>query len=165
MVTIGGAGDASLIVRLIHESFREYEDRLDPPSAALNETAESVAKELHDGATSFVATIDGVAAGCVIARPKGRNLYFGRLAVLPAFRGLGIARLLVGAVEGESVRRGCDGVVLAVRIALPENQRFFARLGYVEVSRSAHPGFVEATAIEMSKHVINPARGNVAELL
>jgi hypothetical protein len=40
---------------------------------------------------------------------------------------------------------------LGVRIALPENQRLFAALGYVETERTAHPGFDVPTSITMRK--------------
>jgi hypothetical protein len=43
------------------------------------------------------------------------------------------------------------GVRLGVRIALPDNQRLFASLGYVEFSREAHPGFDHPTSINMRK--------------
>jgi hypothetical protein len=58
---------------------------------------------------------------------------------------------LVGAVEGEAVRRGLAGVRLGVRIVLTENQRLFTALGYGETSRDAHPGFEYPTSINMRK--------------
>ncbi|MDO9444463.1 MAG: GNAT family N-acetyltransferase, partial [Dehalococcoidia bacterium] len=79
------------------------------------------------------------------------DLYFGRLSVLPAHRRTGIAEALVSFVEAEAVRRGAAGVLLSVRIALPDNQRLFARLGYAEIGRQAHPGFDHATWIDMRK--------------
>lgn len=151
--------DAETIADLIHGAFAEYEDRLDPPSAALSETAEGIAVELagqYGGAVAEVSErprAGRVAAGCVLFRLEGDDLYFGRLSVLPGYRGKGIANALVAYVEGEAARRGCPGVVLGVRIALPSNQRFFARLGYIEVTRHAHPGFDHDTSIEMRKAV------------
>jgi hypothetical protein len=47
-------------------------------------------------------------------------------------------------------------VVLAVRIALPENQALFERYGYVEVSRYAHDGFDHPTSIRMRKALAQP---------
>ena len=76
---------------------------------------------------------------------------FGRLAVVPEARGQGIARRLIEAVEDEARRRELAGVRLGVRIVLTENQRFFASLGYVEISREAHEGFDHPTSINMRK--------------
>ncbi|MGE3650275.1 MAG: GNAT family N-acetyltransferase, partial [Reyranellaceae bacterium] len=110
-----------------------------------------IARQLvgHQGAV--IAERDGVAVGCVLYRDKGEDLYFGRLSVLPDHRRSGVAEALVAAVEAEARARGAAGIVLGVRIALTGNQRLFARLGYVEISREAHPGFSEPTSINMRK--------------
>jgi ribosomal protein S18 acetylase RimI-like enzyme len=79
------------------------------------------------------------------------DLYFGRLSVLPAARGQGIARRLVEAVEDEARRRELSGVQLGVRIVLTENQRLFTSLGYIEIGREAHEGFDHPTSINMRK--------------
>ena len=150
-------GDAEALAGLIQGAFAEYGGRLVPPSAALDETPEGIAAELAGAYGAAIAELDvgaggrGVAAGCVLFRPEDDDLYFGRLSVLPPYRRAGIARVLVEYVEAETVRRGCPGVVLGVRIALPANQRFFATLGYVEVARHAHAGFDHDTWIEMRK--------------
>lgn len=145
--------DAPVVAATIREAFAEYRDTLVPPSGALSETAESIASELAGEYEAAIASVEGAVtmAGCVLFRPYGSDLYFGRLSVLPAYRGAGIARRLAAHVEAEAALRGCPGVVLGVRVALPENQRFFTSLGYVEVGRHAHPGFDHPTWIEMRK--------------
>lgn len=146
--------DAAIIAATIREAFAEYRDTLVPPSGALSETAESIAAELaadYEAAIASLETAVKTVAGCVLFRPNGSDLYLGRLSVLPAYRGAGIARDLVAHVEAEAARRGWPGVVLGVRVALPANQRFFARLGYAEIARHAHPGFDHETWIEMRK--------------
>ena len=145
--------DALQVVALIHDSFQEYYGRLNPPSAALRENATTIAAEMEDGSTAFIARLGEVAIGCVVARAKGNDLYFGRLSVLPKFRGVGAAAQLVGAVEKAAIEGRHDGVLLAVRIALPGNQRFFARLGYSEIGRTAHAGFDHPTSIDMRKSI------------
>lgn len=143
--------DARLVLDLIQAAFAEYRGRLKPDSGAYGETPEGIAAQLsgHEGA--LVAERAGVAVGCVLFRDEGEDLYFGRLSVLPDHRRSGVAEALVAAVEDEARARGAQGVHLGVRIALPGNQRLFARLGYVEVSREAHPGFTEPTSITMRK--------------
>jgi ribosomal protein S18 acetylase RimI-like enzyme len=89
--------------------------------------------------------------GCVMTEQVEDDLHLGRLAVLPAARGRGLARRLVAAVEADARRRGLAGTRLGVRIALPENQRLFAGLGYVEIARATHPGFDHPTYITMRK--------------
>jgi GNAT superfamily N-acetyltransferase len=105
--------------------------------------------------TAFIAGLDTEAVGCVLARPKGDHLYFGRLSVRPQHRSRGVAAALVTAVETEARRRQLAGVELAVRIALPTNQQFFARLGYAEVARETHSGYSTPTSITMRKTTTN----------
>ena len=143
--------DAQLVHDLIQTAFAEYRGKLKPDSSAYGETIEGVAQQLVGRQGAVIAERDGAAVGCVLYRDEGEDLYFGRLAVLPAHRGSGVAEALVGAVEAEARARGCPGVWLGVRIALTGNQRLFTRLGYVEISRDAHPGFSEPTSINMRK--------------
>ncbi len=143
--------DARLVLDLIQAAFAEYRGRLKPESGAYGETPEGLAAQLVGRRGALIAERGGVAVGCVLFRDEGEDLYFGRLSVLPDHRRAGVAEALVAAVEDEARARGAQGVLLGVRIALPGNQRLFARLGYVEISREAHPGFSEPTSINMRK--------------
>lgn len=145
--------DAPVLAATIGAAFEEYRGRLDPPSAALDETADSIRREMASDYGGVLAVLDGHPIGCVLFRPEGVDLYFGRLSVLPIHRGRGIAAALVHAVEAEAVQRGCLGVVLGVRIALPENHEVFRRLGYAEIARHAHTGYDVPTWIEMRKRM------------
>ena len=145
------AADAPTLALTIRTAFDEYRGLLTPPSAALDETPESVRRELESEYGAVLAEVRDEVAGCVLFRPEGADLYFGRLSVIPKYRGGGLAGMLVRSVEAEAAARGCPGVVLGVRIALPDNQRLFQHLGYVEVARHAHSGFREPTWIEMRK--------------
>ena len=143
--------DAPAIAATIAAAFAQYAGRLVPESGALSETAASIASELSDGSGAIVAERNGSLLGCVMTKREEGDLYFGRLAVLPSARGKNLARRLVEAVEAEARTRGLPGVRLGVRIALPDNQRLFASLGYREISREAHPGFDHPTSINMRK--------------
>lgn len=143
--------DAHLILDLIQTAFAEYRGKLKPDSSAYGETPEGIAQQLVDRQGAVIAERGGVAVGCVLYRDQDEDLYFGRLAVLPDHRRSGVAEALVAAVEAEARARGASGVLLGVRIALTGNQRLFNRLGYVEISRDAHPGFSEPTSINMRK--------------
>jgi ribosomal protein S18 acetylase RimI-like enzyme len=143
--------DAKLLAETIAAAFAQYRGKLVPESSAFKETPEAIAAQFRDGAGAIIAERDGKVLGCVMTEPLEGDLYFGRLAVLPEARGSGVARRLVGAVEQEARRRGLPGVRLGVRIALPDNQRLFASLGYREISREAHSGFDHPTSINMRK--------------
>lgn len=150
----GTATDAPAIAATIAASFEQYRGRLVPESGAFGETAAGIATELDKGAGAIVAERNGEMLGCVLMEEMEGDLYFGRLAVLPSARGLGIARRLIEAVEAEARRRGLAGVRLGVRVVLTDNQRLFNSLGYREISREAHPGFDHPTSINMRKMLV-----------
>lgn len=145
------AADAAAIAATIAAAFEEYRGKLEPESGAFRETAEGIAAELGRESGAIVAERNGRMLGCVMVKLEDDDLYFGRLAVVPAARGQGIARKLIDAVEDEARRRELAGVRLGVRIVLTENQRLFTALGYVETSREAHEGFDQPTSINMRK--------------
>jgi predicted N-acetyltransferase YhbS len=145
------AADAAAVATTIAAAFEQYRGKLVPESGALAETAANIAREFAQGAGAFVAERDGLAIGCVMTKPMDGDLYFGRLAVTPAARGLGLAGRLIAAVEDDARRRGFSGIRLGVRIALPANQALFQALGYREIAREAHPGFDHPTSISMRK--------------
>lgn len=147
----GTPADAPAIAATIAAAFVQYRGKLVPESGAFGETPERIAAELAKGSGAIIAERHGEILGCVVTNLLDGDLYFGRLAVLPAARGLGLAKRLIAAVEEEARRRGLPGVRLGVRIALPDNQRLFQSLGYREISREAHPGFDHPTSINMRK--------------
>jgi len=143
--------DAEALAATIAAAFEQYRGKLVPESGAFAETAQSIAAELAKDAAAIVAERNGAIVGCVMTRVYEGDLYFGRLSVLPAARGLGLAARLIAAVEAEARHRGLPGVRLGVRIALTANQKLFTSLGYREISREAHPGFDRYTSINMRK--------------
>ncbi len=147
----GTRADASAIAATIAAAFLQYRGKLVPESSAFRETPEAIAEQLATDAGAIVAERNGTMVGCVMIELLDGDLYFGRLAVLPRARGLGLAKRLIGAVEDEARARGLSGVRLGVRIALEANQRLFHSLGYREISREAHPGFDHPTSINMRK--------------
>lgn len=145
------AADASAIAATIAAAFLQYRGKLIPESNAFRETPEAITTELTNGGGAIVAERNGEMLACVLTQPMEGDLYFGRLAVLPAARGFGLAKRLIAAVEEDARARGLPGVRLGVRIALPANQSLFNALGYREISREAHPGFDHPTSINMRK--------------
>lgn len=140
------------MARLVHAAFAEYRGRLRPESGALAETAETVAAAFGDHWVA-VAERDGLLIGAVLYTRRGGDIYLGRLSTQPECRGQGIASALVAHVEAHARRLGASSITLGVRIALPENLRFFQALGYVEVGRDTHAGFDQPTSIRLAKRL------------
>lgn len=143
--------DAAALAATIAAAFEQYRGRLKPDSGALRETGASIAAEIDSGAGALIAERNGTIVGCVITKDIDGDLYLGRLSVLPFARGHNIGRRLIAAVESEARRRNLPATRLSVRIALPQNQRLFASLGYAETGRENHPGLAEPTIINMRK--------------
>jgi predicted N-acetyltransferase YhbS len=144
------AEDAAAAAEVIREAFAAQSVATDPPSSALRETATSVAAHLEKGGgAAFEA--DARLVGLVLWAERDGGLYLGRLAVLPAWRGRGAARALIGAGETEARRRALLRLHVRVRIALDENRRLFAACGFVATKQGAHPGYAEPTYVAMEK--------------
>jgi len=143
--------DAAHLAKTIAAAFEQYRGKLVPESGAFAETEDNIAEQMKAGAGALVAERNGQVLACVMTEMQEGDLYFGRLAVLPQARGLGLAKRLIYAVEEDARRRGLPGVRLGVRVVLTDNQRLFSSLGYVETSREPHPGFDYPTSINMRK--------------
>ena len=101
----------------------------------------------------IVAESGGRLVGCVLAARKGADLYLGRFAVRPDCRRHGIASHLLAEAERHARAIGAFALTLGVRIALPDNFRYFAARGFREIGREAHPGFDHPTSINMAKRL------------
>lgn len=121
-----------------------------PPTGSLSETAGTIAARFAEQ-TVLVAERPGGPVGCIFAKPEDGDFHVGRLAVLPAARGQGIAIELLVAAEAEARRLGCPGMTLNVRLALHRQRALYERFGFRPVEERCHPGFTEPTFLRMRK--------------
>jgi predicted N-acetyltransferase YhbS len=147
-----GPERAADVHRLTQAAFAPH-GRLDPPSGALAETVAQVGADLAAGGGA-VAERDGWAVGCLRWRLRdGGDLYVGRVAVAPGEQAAGIGRALMAWAEDEARRRGCGGIAVGVRIALPGNLAYFRRLGYVVTGEHSHDGYPHPTWLSLRKEI------------
>jgi GNAT superfamily N-acetyltransferase len=142
--------DISIIVALIHAAFSEYDGVLEPPSGAHKENAQNIREKLATE-HAVLAQLGDQTLACVFYRDEGKYMYFGRLAVLPAYRGRGIAGVLISYVEARARELGLPSVRLGVRVALPQLRVRYERLGYRVIEERRHAGYVEPTYLVMEK--------------
>jgi predicted N-acetyltransferase YhbS len=145
--------EAETVVALIHRAFAQYRDRLAPPSAALAESVETIARLMERGRV-LLATVEGIAVGCVAVEAQGDAAYVGRLAVEPSARGRRIGLALMDAAETEARLGGARRLRLDCRLALAQNRAFFGALGFVEGAHRCHAGFAEPTYVELEKILV-----------
>lgn len=134
---------------MIRLAFGELLPVLDPPPSAVRETSESVARALAEGGGCGAETAGLV--GVVVWKQDEGGLYLGRLSVHPQARRIGVAQALVEATVAEARRRGLGRVHLGTRLVLSSNRALFARLGFVETTLHAHPGYAQPTWVEMER--------------
>ena len=135
-------GDARLVLELTVAGYVEYRGVLEPESGVFGETVGRVRAWLERGG-GFLASVGDEPAGCVrwsLADDRS-YLYIGRLAVLPAWRGRGIAKALMAACERRASELGIDEVRIGVRIALPRLRAMYERLGYEAFDEEVREGY------------------------
>jgi GNAT superfamily N-acetyltransferase len=145
-----GDGRWEEVLSLVLRSFAYMDGVIDPPSSARRLTAEGLRRKAQEE-TGFLATSEGRIIGCVFVVERADDCYIGKLAVEPDFQGQGIGKKLVEAVEEFAEARGKTALELQTRIELTGNHAAFARLGFRETGRTAHPGFRRPTSITMRK--------------
>ena len=144
--------DAPRAAALIRAAFAAQGAATTPPSSALKESAEIVERKLSEGGGAGAFSGDEL-IGLILWAPDGDALCLGRLAVEPKRRGEGLGARLMALGETEALRRRFVKTRLRVRLELPLNRRFFARLGYEQVSAGAHAGHAHPTFAILEKRV------------
>ena len=100
-----------------------------------------------------LALVDGRAVGCLRFDRQPGRLQVRRVAVDPSVQGRGIGTALMAWAHEYAYRRGYSELRVGVRRQLPQNQRFYERLGYEVIAEHRHPGYAEVTWVEMRRPV------------
>lgn len=82
----------------------------------------------------LVARLDGAVAGCgALRRGSDGQAEVKRMYVVPAARGNGVARALLGALEAEAVRLGYGAIRLETGTRQPEAMALYESAGYAPI--------------------------------
>ena len=138
------------LLALIHDSFAYMQGVVDPPASGLALTMTAL-REKALAEAGLLALADGRIVGCAFLSPREDHLYLGKLAVARDLQGRGIGRLLVRHAEDLARAAGKPALQLQTRIELAGNHKAFARLGFAETARTAHPGYDRPTSVTMRK--------------
>ena len=110
--------DAEVALELMHAAFRARPVVGEAPEALGDDLASVRARIAHG--TGYLAFIDGVPAGLVMAARQLGAMRLGRVGVLPRFREQGIASFLVGVVLEHLAASGEEHVHLLARKEFPQ---------------------------------------------
>ena len=142
--------DWAAILRLIQTEFAYMDGRIDPPSSMTGLTGEGIARQTTSGEVWVIGTPP---VAVMFLTPKQDALYIGKLAVAASHRGQGLARALTDLAATRAQALGLPALELQTRIELTRSHAVFMALGFVEVARTAHPGFDRPTALTFRKAV------------
>lgn len=138
------------LLALILAAFASMDGVIDPPSSAHRLTP--AALRARAAAEVLLLAMEGDRLlGCAFLAKRPDCAYLGKLAVLPACQGQGIGRALTDRAERMAMASGLSMLELETRVELLANHAAFGRLGFVEIGRTAHPGFSRPTSIRMRK--------------
>jgi GNAT superfamily N-acetyltransferase len=140
------------LLSLIRRAFA-YMDGVIEPSSSAHLLTPALLRKKAQAETIFLAFQGERLVGCVALDDRGDRLYLGKLAVEPDFQGRGISRRLLDAAEQFACAQSRQMIELQTRVELTGNHKTFARLGFVETARTAHPGYDRPTSITMRKTV------------
>ncbi|QDL91154.1 GNAT family N-acetyltransferase [Paroceanicella profunda] len=142
--------DMPAVHTLVTTAFAYMDGRVDPPSSIHRTGLAEMRAMAREG---LLLAAGRPPLACVFCTATPGALYLGKLAVAEAARGRGLARALVQAAEAEARARGLGALELQTRVELTENHATFARLGFAEVARTAHPGYDRPTSLTMRKEL------------
>ncbi len=137
-------------LELIKSSFAFMAGLIDPPSSVERLTLKKLKTMAEVGR---VLVIGKPVIACVVATPLPHALYLGKIAVDPSMRGQGLVRTLIEKCEALAEDLGKNCLELQVRIELVQNEKMFAKLGFIKVSDDCHLGYDRVTEIMMQKPV------------
>ncbi len=137
--------DASLLARLIRESFRDVAARFNLtaencPTHPSNCSENWVESDLAKGKHYFLLEKEGEPCGCIALEQANPDLcYLERLAVLPAFRRRGFGALLVNHVLKEARLRGAERVGAAIIAEHTRLRAWYERFGFIATETKRFP--------------------------
>jgi GNAT superfamily N-acetyltransferase len=125
-----GYDDAAAISKCLAAAFAPYRAEYTP--AAFADTVPTGAamhlrlRQMH----VLVATVAGNVVGTISATTHAEHGHLRGMAVLPEWRGLGIAAKLLAAIETWLRSRGCRRITLDTTLPLEPAMKFYEKHGY-----------------------------------
>ncbi|MBF9042179.1 GNAT family N-acetyltransferase [Rhodobacterales bacterium HKCCE4037] len=137
--------DLDALLALLRGAFAYMDTRIDPPSSLTRLDRDALRTKLEQE-DLFVIGHAGLPIACLFGASQGTVYYVGKLAVDAAHRNAGLARMLIEQAAQHARAGGHQALELQSRVELVENHAAFARMGFVKVAETAHPGYSRPTS-------------------
>lgn len=138
------------LLDLITDAFAYMDGIIDPPSSATRLTLVGLKAKVQEE-IGYLALDGDRLVGCIFCAERPDSFYVGKLAIAADHQRSGLGRALMQHAEALALRAGKPALELQVRVELTGNQAAFARMGFVEIARTSHPGYDRPTTIAMRK--------------
>ena len=130
------AGEVSAIAfPLFREVYKDTESEVVEAFLQKTQTPESIAEQIRSGTVYLFIHYDGKIAGYLAYEFDDEGLRLSKLYLLPAYRGKGIGRYLLGYVEEIAREKGSEMIHLEVNEVNPHAMEFYRRHGFVPAER------------------------------
>ena len=146
------ADDFGPAIAVLRAAFASMDGVIDPPSSL---TRQSDADLRAEGLRNEFWVVEdlGRPVATMMLTPKADHLYLGKLATDASFRRQGLGRQMVRHALARARALGLPEVRLQVRVELADNHATYLALGFTEVDRTAHAGYVRPTSVTYSRGV------------
>lgn len=143
--------DANLILKCLAAAFATYRTQYSPPAFSdtvlSNETIHLRLQQMH----VLVATAAERVVGTISGARHADEGHLRGMAVLPEWRGSGVAAKLLAAIEAHLRSQGCKQITLDTTLPLEPAMKFYEKNGY---QRSGNiQDFFGMPLIEYVKHL------------
>lgn len=142
--------DIENILNVISISFNEYYTMLNLPKKpdALQETRESIIKDLKDKHVLVGVVNNMLLAGTVRYEIIGKTCYISRFAVLPNWQSSGVGKLLLEAIENDCIIKGVTSLSLHTATKMFKLARFYYGFGFYVHSTTHKKGYIRGLFVK-----------------
>jgi GNAT superfamily N-acetyltransferase len=130
-------GDCAAVEAIVRAAYSVYIERIGKPPGPL---LDNYIRLIDAGAVS-VLEADGAIVALIVLLPQPDHLLLDNVAVCPDHQGHGLGRRLIAFAECEGRRLGYAELRLYTHLAMTENIKLYARLGFRETGRGHAAGY------------------------
>lgn len=125
--------DVDGIVSCIDQAYAQYVDKI----SDLPAVSRGCAEDIEDNHVWVIVEAHEIVA-CLSLIAQETTMKLANIAVLPQHNGKGLGRALISLAEREAKRQGYSEMRLNTHVQMPDNVRFYGRLGWQVVATIGH---------------------------